>query len=109
MKVQLCAAALCALFVSVGAADANDEESMDELERQAYDVGWDAANSYCKSLVPGFSGALRREMETITERFKRACKKGYDDYIDSNRSCQQRLRETGRYREMWEARNNTCS
>ncbi|KYF93661.1 hypothetical protein BE17_17570 [Sorangium cellulosum] len=118
MKIQLCAAALCALFASTNAANAaeeNDEEFLSELEQQAYDVGWGAANNYCESLKPGPRGELSHTLREgfrrppITEQFKRACKLGYDNYIDSNQSCQQRIEESRKYTEMWEARNNTCT
>ncbi|WP_437935778.1 hypothetical protein [Sorangium sp. So ce341] len=123
MKVQLCAAAVCALFAATSIAAANDddddddddgEEFLSELEQQAYDIGWRAADRYCQSLIPGPHGELKGEMgvygtRNITEEFKRACKLGYDNYIDNNLACQQRLEQSGKYTEMWNARNNTCT
>lgn len=111
MKAQLCAAISCALFAFTNAEDTDAQESMTELEQQAYDVGWDAANSYCKSLVPGPRARLWEAFgrRTITEDFKRACKQGYDGYINSNQSCQQRMEREGKYTEMWKARTDTCT
>ncbi|WP_437329504.1 hypothetical protein [Sorangium sp. So ce381] len=114
MKMQLCAAALCTLFASTNVAYASDEESLSELEQAAYDTGWSAANRYCQSLIPGprrelFAVMGSRGARNITEEFKQACKMGYDNYIDSNQSCQQRLEQSGKYEQMWRARNNTCT
>jgi hypothetical protein len=109
MKATLSMGTLCALFTLVNGAGA---QNLSELERQAYDVGWSAANEYCQSLIPGNFRALEYRFGgrvDITEQFKRACKAGYDNYIDNNLSCQTRLRETNKYTEMWKARNDTCT
>jgi hypothetical protein len=46
----------------------------------------------------------------ITERFEKNCKQGFDAYINNNRSCKRKLRESDDgYRRMWKARKESCT
>jgi hypothetical protein len=108
MKTSLMFGVLCASLSLVAGASA---QSMSELQRQAYDAGWDAADEFCDDLRPSAGDRLlsARMRASITEVFKEYCGNGYDEYIDNNQACGTRLRETTNgYTRMWEARRNAC-
>lgn len=96
-------------FITGGAqARDDDDRGMSGAEQAGYDTGWDAADDFCrdlrfveKSRGPGF--------RSVTREFKRGCKMGFDNYIDSNQSCQRRLEDRDMYGEMWAARSDACS
>lgn len=79
--------------------------SANDLEDQAYDAGNDAAGQFCQGLRPQFL----RVGEGFTERLKKACHEGFDDFINSNRTCQKRMGDLPNgFRQMREARASAC-
>jgi hypothetical protein len=105
MRATLMLGILGATLSVVCSADAQSR-SMSRAERAGYDYGWDDANDFCKDLRPrGRSGHERRD---VTREFSRGCKKGFDDHINSNRTCSQRIRRQNAYTEMWSARRSAC-
>src|SRR5262245_43104277 len=103
MKANLVLGVVCAALASVAGARA---DSLSDLRREAYDEGWGSAHVYCEGLRYVPHGPA--EFGTITAEFSRWCRKGFDNYINSNLACQERIRYSGSYREMWAARREAC-
>ena len=102
MKINSMVAILCASVSLASVASAND------LADQAYDEGWDAAGEFCNDFEQDRERFYSRR--NITERFEKNCKKGFDAYINNNRSCKRKLRESDYgYRWMWRARRESCT
>jgi hypothetical protein len=106
MKAALVMGIVCMSAALASTSPAvEDDEDLGDLEESAYDVGWEAAHDYCEEAKT----YKLKEPSKIISRFKRHCKKGFDDYIDGNRSCRQRIRRENLYQEMWEMRQDTCT
>jgi len=109
MKTKLMLGLCCASLSLVAGASAQPRGN---LQEQAYDAGWDAAHAFCQSLRASAGNrylAARIGERSITDEFKQYCGEGYDEYIDNNQSCANRIEaaENG-YTRMWEARRNAC-
>ena len=70
--------------------------------QQGYDYGFDAGVKYCKSI------RLDRHVSQSDEFFA-GCKVGFINAIDANINCANELRNSGRWSEMMDYRNSTCS
>ncbi len=102
MKTNSMLAILCASLSLASVTNASD------LEDQAYDEGWDAANEFCSDVEEGRMRIYERR--NITERFEKNCKQGFDSYINHNRSCKRKLEQSDDgYRRMWRARRDSCT
>lgn len=106
MKATLMLGILSTSLATVCGASAQEDE-MSAAERAGYDAGTEAAADFCKDLRAhprrGWGGG------SVTREYERGCKAGFDEHIDSNRTCQQRLEEQNAYSEMRAARRDTCS
>lgn len=101
MKKNLLLGIMCASLSLVVPANASD------LEDQAFDEGWDAADEFCEDYLANRERTYNRR--SITEEFEYNCKEGFDAYINSNRSCQRKIEdEDDGYRKMWKARRQSC-
>ena len=106
MRSTLMLGILCTGLATVSGAAAQ-ERDMSPAERAGYDDGVDAAVEFCQDLrAKPHRGWGRR---SVTREYERGCKAGFDDHIDSNRTCQHRLEEQDAYTEMRAARRYTCS
>lgn len=104
MKISVMLAILCTSLPLGSAALADDD-----LADQAYNEGWDAASNFCNDVDAG-SYNMSYESRSISQRFRRNCKQGFDAYIDNNRSCKRKLRDTeDGYRAAWRARGESCN
>ena len=79
-----------------------------ELQRQAYQEGWSQADTYCASLEPGFGAPSMEAPPPITPGFQVWCKQGFDDFINHNQTCNQRIRARKLYSAMWQQRRAAC-
>ena len=98
--------AIASVCVSLGASGVASAQRT-ELETQAYEFGWDSAKSVCRDLRPSFR-RYGRYSASLTRTFSRWCRRGFDENIDNNGACQQRMRREGAYTRMWEARRDAC-
>lgn len=106
MKAKLALGILGASLVLAGPAFADRD---DDVEDSGYDYGTDAAHEFCKDLrAPTGDDGGGFETRNITRRFSRECKRGFDDYINNNRSCGRRIRREHASSTMWEARRSAC-
>ena len=103
MKATLMLGILGVSFTFLTSAQADSD-----AEQAGYDAGQDAAQSFCKTLRPpnqkfggGFGGSF-------TGDFKDGCRQGFDDHIDGDQNCQERINDQGKYSEMRESRSNQC-
>ncbi|MFS8067203.1 MAG: hypothetical protein ACMG6S_12600 [Byssovorax sp.] len=92
------------LATAFGAAA--QERDMSPTERAGYDAGVDAAVDFCRDLRASPRGTF--EAPSFTREFERGCTRGFDDHINSNRTCQRRIQEQNAYTEMREARRYAC-
>jgi hypothetical protein len=106
MRATLMLGILCTSLATVCGAAAQDRD-MSPAERAGYDAGVDAAVSFCQSLRAPHGGFGERR--SLTRDFERGCKTGFDEHIDSNRTCQERIEKNNAYTEMRDARRYTCS
>ena len=107
MRATLMLGILSTSLATVCGAAAQDRD-MSPAERAGYDAGVDAAVDFCRDLRArpherGFGGG------SVTRDYERGCKVGFDEHIDSNRTCRDRIEKNNAYSEMREARRYTCS
>lgn len=108
MKATIFLTFLSASFAFItGGGQALADHEMSDAEQAGYDAGWDAANDFCRDLKAVQHGGFAQR--SITSQFKRGCKTGFDDQIDSNRTCQRRMMDQDKYSDMWDARRDACS
>jgi hypothetical protein len=69
--------------------DEDDDRAMSHAERAGYDHGVDAAINFCRYIRE--HGVALREPRSLTRDFQRGCKAGFDDHIDSNRPCEEKI------------------
>ena len=105
MRATLMLGILCTGLATVCGASAQGR-GMSRAERAGYDYGVDAAVDFCRDLRSG--GGYRGGRRELTEQFSRGCKAGFDDHINSNKTCNRRIKRENAYREMWTERRNTC-
>jgi hypothetical protein len=106
MRATLMMGILGASFTLLNGAEAQPRR-MSEAEQRGYDRGWDTAQEFCRDLRRpprgGFGGR-----ERLTREYQRGCRRGFDEHINSNRTCQRRIKEQDKYDEMWDARKDMC-
>jgi hypothetical protein len=107
MRATLMLGILCTGLATAFGASAQDRDT--GPEEAGYDAGMDGAVDFCRDLraTPRYHApTFDRD---FTRKFERGCKRGFDDHINSNRTCQRRIQEQNAYGEMREARRYTCS
>jgi hypothetical protein len=103
MKTRFLLGTMCVSLSLAVTASASD------LEDQAYDEGWDAADEFCRD-VEERNFNKNYDPRDITERFEENCKDGFDAYINNNRTCARKIEdEHDGYRAMWRARRQSCT
>ena len=107
MRATLMLGILCTGLATVCGASAQGR-GMSRAERAGYDYGVDAAVDFCRDLRPRERGVYGAP-GGVTEQFSRGCKAGFDDHINSNRTCNRRIRRQNAYNLMWSVRRSTCS
>ena len=105
MRATLMLGILCTGLATISGAAAQGR-GMSPAERAGYDAGWDAAGDFCQDLREREYAGWRR---SITRDFERGCRRGFNEHIDSNRTCQERIEDQNAYREMRDARRYACS
>lgn len=106
MRATLMLGILSTSLATVCGAAAQDRD-MSPAERAGYDAGVDAAVDFCRDLRAKPSGGWGHK--SVTREFERGCKAGFDEHIDSNRTCQDRIEKNNAWIEMRSARSSTCS
>jgi len=87
MKKLLGAALVCmSMFFAASAFAADNDELMDG----AYDAGHQAASDFCDGIKGKHGGHV-----SLTAQLRRACREGFRDEIDGNKTCQKRLENMG--------------
>jgi hypothetical protein len=106
MRATLMLGILCTALATVSGAAAQPW-GMSPAERAGYDAGVDAAVEFCQDLRA--RERIGWGARSVTRQFERGCKRGFNDHIDSNRTCQARIEEQDAYIEMRDARRFACS
>ena len=86
--------------------DEDRDREMSPAERAGYDHGVDAAITFCRDIRE--YGVALREPRSLTRDFQRGCKAGFDDHIDSNRTCEERIDRNNADAAVRAARSYAC-